>query len=575
MTDDDFKKDEEKGTNTVPPDLFEEAVENVSISIIFHELPFQWGYRGDPYLWKEFDTHFSNILLPCSEELFLNEFNSAFEKYTGSKFDSEVVDIFVPRYDHGGMSTGMISLSFWSEKALPLLIQRLRQANSRLENEVLFKEKPNSELKLKDIPKKFESDWEAFALSFNGYKFAGDVCLNRSNQLESYFEGNGDLPGHLTLSELRMCLFSVQRRFRHNGDLPSMDYIEHLYNAMREKVRTKPSALPENQRTSFGLYNKRRATFFDLIDGDQETKQTKGLAYLFSSCPKFLELFIDHTLSGHGVTVRDFDYIAVDAEMKSVDTPPLRRDITVSCYLQNIKKCVIVIEAKTIKGSTADTVESQLHCYMDVGHFPQDSGIPILGISLTKHRYVFEPGSPLLSVTWIELIQWLWNFVSDDSSAVAKEYLDFLMKVEHGMHFYEAEVLSLAAKKTKEELQEFHIYACANHKKHPTALFMAFRGAGGVMDTLYKVERVFVADPKHPSFEEQVSFLPQAERERVLFFVEKRREGYGFKYNEEYRFYILSETEKILLPHKPRPKVVNQSKRVYNLATILSGEEMI
>lgn len=103
---------------------------------------------------------------------------------------------------------------------------------------------PNSKLKLKDIPKTFEWDkWEDFALSFNGYKFAGDVCLSYPKEVESYFEQHAQLPGHLTISELRTCLFFVQRRFRHNGYLPETKYIETLYDAMREKVRTKPSAL--------------------------------------------------------------------------------------------------------------------------------------------------------------------------------------------------------------------------------------------------------------------------------------------------------------------------------------------
>lgn len=433
----------------------------------------------------------------------------------------------------------------------------------------------NSKLKLKDIPKMFEWDkWEDFALSFNGYKFAGDVSLSLPNEVESYFEQHAKLPSHLTLSELRMCLFFVQRRFRHNGYLPENQYIEVLYDAMQEKVRTKPPALPEDQQVPLGLYNK-RATFFDLIDGDLETKQTKGLAYVFHACPTFLELFIDNTLAGHGVCARDFDYIAVDAEMMSADSPPIRRDITLSCFSQNIKKCVVVIEAKNIKSPKDSTVETQLRQYMDTAHFPQDVGVAILGISLTKERHAFEPWSSLVSVTWIELIKWLWDFTTHEESTIAKEYLDFLTKVDHGMHFYETEVLSLAAKKTEHELKKYHIYACANHKKHPTALFMAFRGEGGVMDTLYKVDRVFVADPKHPSFEEQVSFLSDEDSRRVLAFVAERKQGYGFKYDEEYRFYILSESEKIHLPHQPRPTVANQSKRLYSLATILSGEQVI
>ncbi|WP_206922932.1 hypothetical protein [Alicyclobacillus suci] len=434
---------------------------------------------------------------------------------------------------------------------------------------------PNSKLKLKDIPTKFEWDkWENFALSFNGYKYGGDVSLSYPNQVESHFEEHTKLPGHLTLSEIRMCLFFVQRRFRHNGYLPEAEYIESLYNAMRERVRTKPSALPQNQYVSYSLYNK-RATFFDLIDGEWESKQTKGLAYVFHSCQRFLELFLDNTLSGHGVSARDFDYIAVDAEMMSADTPPIRRDITLSCFSQNIKKCVVVIEAKSIKGPGGSTVETQLRNYMDEGHFPQDAGVPILGISLTKDRHAFAPWSSLVSVTWIELIEWLWDFTSHEESAMAKEYLNFLTKVDHGMHFYETEVLSLAAKKTERELKQYHIYACANHKKHPTALFMAFRGEGGVMDTLYKVDRVFVADPKHPSFEEEVGFLPEEQRKRVLEFVEERIKGYGFEHGEAYRFYVLSESEMIRLPHHPRPKVANQTAYRYSLATILNGAEVL
>lgn len=437
------------------------------------------------------------------------------------------------------------------------------------------KEISNSNLKLKDIPKKFEWDkWEDFALSFNGYKFAGDISLSYPNEVESYFEQYAKLPGHLTLSELRMCLFFVQRRFRHNDYLPETNYIETLYDAMREKVRAKPSTLPENQHVSYNLYNK-RATFFDLIHGELETKQTKGLAYVFHACPTFLELFLDNTLTEHGVCARDFDYIAVDAEMMSSDTPPIRRDITLSCFSTNIKKCVVVIEAKSIKGTLENTVEKQLRNYMDVEHFPQDANVPVLGISLTKNKHAFEPWSSLVSVTWIELIQWLWDFTSQEGSQIAKEYLDFLTKVDHGMRFYETEVLSLAAKKTEQELKRHHIYACANHKKHPTALFMAFRGEGGIMETLYKVDCVFVADPKHPSFEEQIRFLPDLVQRRVLAFVEERMKGYGFKYDEEYRFYTLSDSEKIELPHHPRPKVPNQSKRLYNLATLLSGEETI
>lgn len=49
-------------------------------------------------------------------------------------------------------------------------------------------------------------------------------------------------------------------------------------------------------QTTFQLYQgehgKLKSTFFDLIDGNLETKQTKGLAYLFSLSPAFLKRFL-------------------------------------------------------------------------------------------------------------------------------------------------------------------------------------------------------------------------------------------------------------------------------------------
>lgn len=96
-----------------------------SVSVIFHERQSQWGLRGDPYLWDELETHFSDFLLPFSEEDLLKEFFKAVEQLTGNRLDSNE-HLFVPRYNHGGMSSGMISSNFWLEKALPLLIDRLK-----------------------------------------------------------------------------------------------------------------------------------------------------------------------------------------------------------------------------------------------------------------------------------------------------------------------------------------------------------------------------------------------------------------------------------------------------------------
>ncbi|MDR7240513.1 hypothetical protein [Neobacillus drentensis] len=97
---------------------------------IFKERPESWGYRGDPYLWEDLEKHFSTISIPLSEEDFIMEMHLNFEKLTGSKLESDD-NIHISRYSHGGMSSGMISQEYWHKNVLPMLIQRLHNANRK------------------------------------------------------------------------------------------------------------------------------------------------------------------------------------------------------------------------------------------------------------------------------------------------------------------------------------------------------------------------------------------------------------------------------------------------------------
>jgi hypothetical protein len=96
-----------------------------SVALIFRERPVQWGLRGDPYLWDDLENYFLNVCNPCSNEEFLKEFHIAFEQFTGNKLASSEYGIYIPRYNHGGMSGGKVSTEFWSEVAIPLLTERL------------------------------------------------------------------------------------------------------------------------------------------------------------------------------------------------------------------------------------------------------------------------------------------------------------------------------------------------------------------------------------------------------------------------------------------------------------------
>ncbi|MBO5451228.1 MAG: hypothetical protein J6A11_06740 [Lachnospiraceae bacterium] len=99
---------------------------SVFVSSIFEEPPKQWGLRGDPYLWEEMKNEFSTVPVKISLEDFEKRFKEIFEKLTGAPLTREC-HVFVSKYAQGGMSGGQICGEFWIDKALPLLLARLKE----------------------------------------------------------------------------------------------------------------------------------------------------------------------------------------------------------------------------------------------------------------------------------------------------------------------------------------------------------------------------------------------------------------------------------------------------------------
>lgn len=92
------------------------------MSSLFEEEPRQWGYRGDPHLWKEMRKRFENVEIPDAVEECKALIISAFEDVTKKSIEGDTIRI--DRFDHGGMSGGLISTGFWRETAIPLLLSR-------------------------------------------------------------------------------------------------------------------------------------------------------------------------------------------------------------------------------------------------------------------------------------------------------------------------------------------------------------------------------------------------------------------------------------------------------------------
>lgn len=343
--------------------------------------------------------------------------------------------------------------------------------------------------------------------------------------------------------------------------------------------------IKKTAKFTFQLYqgenSKLKSTFFDLIDGNLETKQTKGLAYLFSLSPVFLKRFLkldkinDCIKEVKGVTS---DYIKVDAEMLSVGKNKIRRDITVTFYNKSQKVLILIIEAKSIKLEINHKMENQLENYIDSTSFPNEEGVKKLVISLTKYEQYFSNPS-FVSIKWTELIELLQQVVESDvdpvNSWILSDYYRFITGVDKGMHFYEKEVLSVPAGKTFNEITKYNIHACPTAYNYRDSLFITFRQKGGVMDKLNKVEEVFELDPNDASMVRIVTSRESPFKQRLVSYLEERKSGYGFNHEGLYRFYILSEEEQIILPHQPHPEKNNTGPRYYKLAEILSGREVV
>ncbi len=347
--------------------------------------------------------------------------------------------------------------------------------------------------------------------------------------------------------------------------------------------------------TAFRLYqsdnSKYKSSFFDLIHGDHETKQTKGLAYLFNLSPEFLKALLSLnkineliknrlTQTEYGEFLRS-DFLTIDAEMMSTGEEKIRRDITLTFFYKSKKSLLLVIEAKSIKSSIITNLEDQMEKYVNTNYFPQDVHVPTLAVALTKYKQTFTTDK-FISLTWVEIIhilhQTLQQSLDTTKSTILTDYYHFITGVDKGMRYYEREILSVPAGKTFEEITEYHIHACPDTPSYnyKDSLFIAFRQkGGGVMDKLYKVEDTLVLPPHNLSVLDDISKGNLPYKKRLLEYMDTRKKGHGFKKNDTYRFYILAEDEHILLPHFPRPEKNNAGGWYYTLSEMLSGREIV
>lgn len=97
----------------------------VGIAELFAREPMQWGLRGDPWLWRALAERLRDEPLPDTRGALDATLRMTIAREVGRPLTSPHDDsVFVPRFAHGGMSSGVVSLPWWRDTGLPKLLRR-------------------------------------------------------------------------------------------------------------------------------------------------------------------------------------------------------------------------------------------------------------------------------------------------------------------------------------------------------------------------------------------------------------------------------------------------------------------
>src|SRR5687768_1478336 len=107
-------------------------------------------------------------------------------------------------------------------------------------------------------------------------------------------------------------------------------------------------------------------------------------------------------------------------------------------------------------------------------------------------------------------------------------------------------VLSVPVGTTIDLVEKYgvHAYPESYNYRHQDVNYITFRPAGGEMDAIYTIVRRFKSRPDAPDILKRAS--PE-DHERLAGYIRDRYAAQFFD-DEEYRFFILSQTERVKLP---------------------------
>lgn len=134
---------------------------------------------------------------------------------------------------------------------------------------------------------------------------------------------------------------------------------------------------------------------------------------------------------------------------------------------------------------------------------------------------------------------------------------------------YELDILSVAAGKTKDLIDKYHIHSCPNYYAYKRTKYITFRaGDTGEMDALYEIKKILII-PNNAREDLNIlkdHGLSNGEVERLINYMRRN------PFPDNYRYYILSKAED--LSERPRPSEINARTIYYSLNQLLKDDHL-
>ncbi|WP_187703052.1 hypothetical protein [Nocardia yunnanensis] len=104
-------------------------VGDITFDALFHRTPVQWGLRGDPQLWDALRERFRGQPVPREFWDVRKAVEAGMAEILGIELGAvqsrDADHVQIPRFELGfGMTDGTVSLRWWRDTGIPLLIDR-------------------------------------------------------------------------------------------------------------------------------------------------------------------------------------------------------------------------------------------------------------------------------------------------------------------------------------------------------------------------------------------------------------------------------------------------------------------